>query len=83
MKFCPSLKRDITNGGLMIRQVNRYRVQFALMAPEYISHYVPDFVGTKPVIGHAKVEILSWIDRDANWLAGAPTLPSHKGDSHE
>ena len=76
MKFCPSLKRDIADGSLIIRQVNRYRVQFALMSPEYIQYYVPDYQPDPRdrIVGHAKVELLRWIDRDAAWLsAGAPT----------
>ena len=70
LKFCPSLKRDIAAGSLMIRQVNGYRVQFAVMGPDYIRHYVPDY---RPdpndrIIGHAKVELLRWLDRDLRWL---------------
>lgn len=68
MKFCPSLKRDIASGALTVRQVSRYRVQFALMSPEYIHHYVPDYTDRKPIIGHAKVELMRWIDRDHAWL---------------
>ena len=30
IRFCPSLKRDIETGSLMVRQINRYRVQFAI-----------------------------------------------------
>jgi hypothetical protein len=75
MKFCPSLKRDIASGSLMIRQVNRYRVQFAIMSPEYIQHYVPDFTPSPSdrIIGHAKVELMRWIDRDPDWLTHSPT----------
>ncbi|WP_454629707.1 hypothetical protein [Bradyrhizobium cenepequi] len=70
IRFCPSLKRDLANGMLMIRQVNRYQVQFAIMAPEYIQHYVPDYVPTAAdrIVGHAKVELIRWIDRDLGWL---------------
>lgn len=70
MKFCPSLKRDIADGSLMVRQVNQYRVQFALMSPEYIQHYVPDYHPTPHdrIVGHAKVELLRWTDRDPKWL---------------
>ena len=35
MKFCPSLKRDIAAGTLMVRSVTRYRVQFAIMGAAY------------------------------------------------
>lgn len=73
MKFCPSLKRDIASGALMIRQVTRYRVQFALMSPEYIQHYVPDYIAkpTDRIVGHAKVALLRWKDRGFEWLTVA------------
>ena len=70
MRFCPSLKRDIAAGALMVRQVTRWRVQFAIMGPQYVSAYVPTYAA-KPadrIVGAAKVELLRWIDRDADWL---------------
>lgn len=70
MKYCPSLKRDIASGSLMIRQVGGFRVQFAIMDPVYINHYVPEY-RAKPndrIVGHAKVELLKWADRDLAWL---------------
>lgn len=71
MRFCPSLRRDAAAGTLMIRQVTRFRVQFAVMAPEFIAHYVPDYTAQPEdrIIGHAKVELLGWLDRDPDWLA--------------
>jgi hypothetical protein len=71
MNFCPSLKRDIAAGTLMIRQVTRSRVQFAVMAPEFISHYVAEYIASPGdrIVGHAKVELLQWSDRDAAWLS--------------
>jgi hypothetical protein len=68
---CPSLKRDIANGTLMVRQVLKSRVQIAIMDLEYIHHYVPDYVAPAPgtkIAGHAKVELLRWFDRDEAWL---------------
>lgn len=81
MKFCPSLKRDIADGSLMIRQVTKYRVQFALMAPEYIAHYVPDYVArpTDRIVGHAKVELIRWSDRDLDWLEGSALSQASRG----
>lgn len=77
MRYCPSLKKDIAAGTLMIRQVLRYRVQFAVMAPEFISHYVPSYAPNPSdrIVGHAKVELQRWIDRDEPWLSlgSAPT----------
>ncbi len=70
LRWCPSLKRDIDAGTLMIRQVTKFRVQFALVAPIFIKEYVPDYeVRTNDrIIGHGKVELLKWIGRDLNWL---------------
>lgn len=70
MRHCPSLKRDIAAGTLFVRQVTRWRVQFAVMSPEFITHYVPDYVAQPcdRIVGHAKVELLAWRDRDAEWL---------------
>lgn len=72
MRFCPALRRDIAAGTLMVRQITRYRVQFAIMGPEYIVHYVPDYIAlpTDRIVGHAKVELLDWLDRDEGWLNG-------------
>ncbi len=73
LKHCPSLRRDVEAGTLMVRQVTRYRVQFVVMAPEFISHYVPGF-GAKindRIVGAAKVELVTWADRDAAWLGDA------------
>lgn len=72
MRYCPSLRRDTAAGTLMVRQVTRWRCQFAVMAPEFIGHYVPGYVAGagERIIGHAKVELLDWLDRDAAWLAG-------------
>lgn len=67
MRHCPSLKRDIAGGSLMVRQVTRYRVQLAIMDEEYVESITG--VRTK-AIGHAKVELLAWKDRDAAWLEG-------------
>lgn len=75
LRWCPSLKRDIAAGTLMVRQVTSRRVQFALMGVQYIQHYVPDFVplpgDEKGIIGHAKVELVRWKDRDQAWLEAA------------
>lgn len=65
MQHCPSLKRDIREGSLMIRQVTACRVQFAIMDEEYTEQITG--VRTRSV-GHAKVELRSWIDRDLGWL---------------
>ncbi|SDD94190.1 hypothetical protein SAMN05216337_1017105 [Bradyrhizobium brasilense] len=67
---CPALKRDIAAGILQVRQVLRSRVQIAIMGLEYIQHYVPGYQPQRDekIAGHAKVELLRWIDRDEAWL---------------
>jgi len=66
VRHCPSLKRDIKLGTLRVRQVNRYRVQLAQLT----SAATFEFTGQcQPgAIGHAKVELLAWKDRTAEWL---------------
>lgn len=64
-QHCPSLKRDIQDGSVCIRQVTAYRVQFAVMDEEYTL----EMTGERDhSIGHAKVELRAWIDRDLGWL---------------
>ncbi len=71
-KWCPSLKRDIHDGDLMIRQVTRFRVQLVIMGPQFISVYVPGYEAraSDRIVGAAKVELLQWRDRDLDWLQG-------------
>jgi len=65
IRHCPSLKRDIAAGSLRIRQVTKTRVQMALLKPEAVA----EFVGKEEIaIGHAKIELLIWKDRDHAWL---------------
>lgn len=70
MQYCPSLRRDIAAGTLMVRQVTRSRVQCAVMSPEFVGTYVPgyQFNATDRILGHAKVELIDWVDRDEAWL---------------
>lgn len=70
MRYCPSLRRDIRNGTLMVRQVSRFQVQYAVMSPQFVSVYVPDYVPNVAdrIIGHAKVVLLAWKDRSEGWL---------------
>lgn len=65
MRHCPALKRDIETGSLKVRQVTRYGVQFAVMSPEYVHTIAGQYC---KAIGHAKVQLLAWVDRDQAWL---------------
>jgi hypothetical protein len=60
----------------MIRQVTRHRVQVALMSAEYVAIRTGEDV---IAAGHAKVELLRWIDRDAAWLEALEPLGAGHG----
>jgi hypothetical protein len=80
LKYCPSLKRDLDAGTLMIRHVTSHRVQFAIMTGEYIETLTGI---NKKAVGHAKVELLKWHDKDKDWLlekAGLLTMRKGKRD---
>ena len=65
LRFCPSLRRDVAQGTLFVRQVTRHRAQAAIMSAEYVE----SITGRREkALGHAKVELIRWIDRDAAWL---------------
>lgn len=67
MRFCPSLRRDVTRGTLFVRQVTQHRAQCAIMDSAYVQT-----IAGEPVLalGHAKVELIRWVDRDEAWLTG-------------
>jgi hypothetical protein len=65
IELCPSLRRDVQAGSLMIRTVTRWRAQCALMSAEYVA----TLTGVcRVALGHAKIELLQWTDRDLDWL---------------
>lgn len=65
LRHCPSLRRDIREGKLRVRQVFAWRAQVAIMSDEYVA----TITGIRAIaLGHAKVELQRWIDRDAAWL---------------
>lgn len=68
MRHCPSLKRDIAAGSLMVRQVKRYAVQVAIMDEVYVESLTGE---RRKAFGHAKVQLLDWTDRTAAWLERA------------
>jgi hypothetical protein len=64
-KHCPALRRDIEEGSIKVRQVTRWRAQCAIMSAEYVETLTGRHI---KALGHAKVELLDWIDRDLAWL---------------
>ena len=64
---CPSLKRDIKNGTLFVRQVAQHRHQLAILTAEAVEEFT-GLKAQKGIIGHAKIELLRWVDRDLDWL---------------
>jgi hypothetical protein len=65
IRLCPSLRRDLDQGSLIIRSVTRWRAQCAIMTAEYMRSVTGENV---QALGHAKIELLEWIDRDLDWL---------------
>lgn len=68
VRHCPSLRRDIARGTLSLSQVIRHRHQVAILTEDAIEHFCGE--RRKGVAGHAKVELIRWIDRDLSWLEG-------------
>lgn len=65
IQFCPSLRRDLAQGTLFVRQVFRWRAQAAIMSAEYIESVSGE---RRTALGHGKVELIRWKDRDVAWL---------------
>lgn len=65
LRWRPSLKRDIENETLRIRQVTRWRAQVAIMDEVYVETVTGAQV---KALGHGKVELLTWTDCDLAWL---------------
>jgi len=63
--YCPSLKRDIRNGTVEIRQVTQWRAQLAIYSEQGVFEVCGE---RRKAICLAKVQLLKWIDRDAAWL---------------
>lgn len=67
LQQCPSLKRDIAAGTLFVRQVLKHRTLLAMLSPDAVMEFTQTaHIGT--VVGHAKVELLHWKDRNLEWL---------------
>lgn len=66
IRHCPSLRRQIRDGVLNIRQVYRSAVQFAVMDEFYVETVTG--VAGVTAVGHAKVQLIKWRDRDPEWL---------------
>lgn len=68
IKHCPSLRRQLLDGELNIRQVQRSAVQFAI----YSEQGTFEVIGVRAkAISHAKVHIIDWLPRDLAWLERA------------
>lgn len=65
VRHCPSLKRDIRNGTIEIKQVSAYRAQFAVYSEQGTFEACGE---RRRSISHAKVQLLTWKDRDERWL---------------
>jgi hypothetical protein len=65
MKHCPSLRRQIREGVLHIRQVTRHACQFAIFSEQGTFEITGE---RRKAICHAKVQLIRWIDRDQTWL---------------
>jgi hypothetical protein len=69
LRHCPSLRRDIREGRITVRQVGRHRVQMALLTAAATMEACG--VPAPGAIGHAKIELLGWTDRNLDWIGGA------------
>ncbi len=67
MRHCPSLKRQIADGELHVRQVFRHACQFALYSAQGTFEATGERVKS---VSHAKVQLIKWANRDAAWLEG-------------
>lgn len=65
---CPSLRRDIEQNTLRIRQVTRWRAQAAIMDEVYVETITGE---RRRALGHAKVELIRWQERNLAWLERA------------
>lgn len=67
LRHCPGLRRQIDAGIIRVRQVFIYEVQFAVMDEVYVERVT----GSRArAIGHAKVHLKKYRDRDIAWLEG-------------
>lgn len=68
LRHCPSLLRQARAGELSIRQVFRHACQFAI----YSEQGTFEATGVRQkAISHAKVQLIRWQDRTADWLEAA------------
>ena len=68
MQHCPSLQAQAREGSLHIRHVTRHACQFAI----YSAQGTFEAVGVRRrSVSHAKVQLVRWTERDADWLRGA------------
>ena len=67
LRHCPSLKRQVADGTVHVRQVFDHACQFAL----YSEQGTFEATGVRQKsISHAKVQLIHWRDREPCWLEG-------------
>lgn len=73
---CPSVSRDIANGSLSIRQVSKHAAQGAIMSEQGIYEQI----GVREkALGHAKVQLIRWRERDLTWLKNLNQMEATNG----
>lgn len=72
LRHCPALKRDIRDGTARVRQVFRHDCQFAVYSAEGTAEATGVAVKS---IAHAKVQLIDWQNRPAEWLLSDEATP--------
>lgn len=70
------MSRDIANGSLSIRQVSKHAAQGAIMSEQGIYEQI----GVREkALGHAKVQLIRWRERDLTWLKNLNQMEATNG----
>lgn len=65
IKYCPHLQTQLESGEIKIRQVTQYTKQVAVLKDDAVEEFTGERIRA---IGHAKVCLKRWKDRDLAWL---------------
>jgi hypothetical protein len=79
LRHCPSLKRDVGRDTLHVRLVSRYQTQVALLTADATEEFCGPGVRHSGALGHAKVILLQWQDKSADWLLGSGSSEPNRG----